>query len=176
MLEYILGFIIGFILVIAFFNFFNNKFQLLLIKFEKAEEDIKLYLDKKNELLLRAKPIIMKELKDEDILPNITELEENYNSFEVHNSLKKNYNDLFKIMDENDKLFKSDTLVDILEDLNTNEENIIGAIKFYNDTVVEYNQLIVAFPSNIISLFRKYKKREFYSNEKREIFEILNNK
>ena len=64
----------------------------------------------------------------------------------------------------------------ILEDLNDNEEDIVGAIKFYNDSVVEFNQLVVSFPSNVIALVKRYKKLEFYNNEKREIFEILNQK
>ena len=75
-----------------------------------------------------------------------------------------------------EKLLKSDNITSILEELNTNEENIVGAIKFYNDTVVEFNQLILSFPSNIIALIKRYKKKEFYRNEKREIFEVLNTK
>ena len=71
-------------------------------------------------------------------------------------------------------MFKSESLVSILEDLNDNEEDIVGAIKFYNDTVVEFNQLIMSFPSSIIAFFRRFKKKEFYNNEKREIYEILN--
>ena len=81
---------------------------------------------------------------------------------------------MFKILDENEKLMKSESLLSILEQLNTNEENIVGAIKFYNDTVVEFNRLVVSFPSNILAFFKRYTKLEFYNNEKREIFEILN--
>jgi hypothetical protein len=60
---------------------------------------------------------------------------------------------LFKVLDENEKLLKSETLLSILEELNDNEEDIIGAIKFYNDTVVDFNELVVSFPANIIALF-----------------------
>ena len=49
-------------------------------------------------------------------------------------------------------------------------------IKFYNDTVVDFNQLILSFPSSIIAFIKRYKKKEFYSNEKREIEDILNTK
>ena len=83
---------------------------------------------------------------------------------------------MFKTLDDNEKLLKSETLVKILEDLNDNEENIIGAIKYYNDTVVELNRLVVSFPSSTIAFFSRCKEKEFYNNEKREIFEILNNK
>ena len=175
-----LGIILGIIVVIVFLAFlvvvFNNKFNLTNIKIDKANEDIDLYLQKKKELLERTRPIVKKELKTKEFMNDLDENHEDYDSFKNHILLKKCYNELFKILDENEKLLKSKTLVKILENLNENEENIVGAIKFYNDTVVEYNRLVVSFPSKIIAIFKGYKKLEFYNNEKREIFEILNNK
>ena len=176
MLEIILGVVAGISFILLIATIINNKFQLAVIKIEKAEEDIDIYLEKKRELLDRTRPIITKELKEEDFL---TELDQNFaeiSNFAENDILKKSYNDLFKTIDENDKLLKSDALSTILSSLNDNEENIVGAIKFYNDTVVEYNKLIVSFPSNIIGFFKRYKKKEFYNNEKREMFEILNEK
>lgn len=154
----------------------SNKFQLTIIKIDKAEEDINIYLDKKKELLNRTVPIIKKELKTKEFLENLNDYNEELNNFEKHNLLKNIYNELFKTLDEHEKLLKSDSLVKILEELNDNEEDIIGAIKYYNDSVVEFNQLVVSFPSKLIAIFKKYKKLEFYNNEKREIFEILNQK
>ena len=168
------------IVVISFlgfvFSIINNKYQLTVIKIDKAEEDIDIYLDKKKGLLERTIPIIKKELKVKEFLKDIEKNNEELNNFDKHNLLKRLYNELFKIIDENEKLLKSDSLMKILEELNDNEEDIIGAIKYYNDSVVEFNQLVVSFPSNIIALFKRYKKLEFYNNEKREIFEILNQK
>ena len=176
MWEIIVGIIvaISFILLIA--TIINNRFQLALIKIEKAEEDIDIYLEKKREFLDRTRPIISKEIKDDNFLPELNLDFNVVSNFEENDILKKCYNDLFKTIDENDKLLKSDSLVSIIHNLNENEENIVGAIRFYNDTVVEYNKLVVSFPSNIISLFKRYKKKAFYNNEKREIFEILNEK
>ena len=176
MIETVLGVVVVLSLFLGIFVIFNNKFQLAIIKIEKAEEDIDIYLQKKHELLNRTRPIIKKELKKNDFLPELDESYEDKNNITIHNILKNSYNELFKIIDENEKLLKSDTLVSILESLNNNEENIVGAIKFYNDTVVEYNQLVVSFPSKIISFIKRYKKRDFYNNEKREMFEILNQK
>ena len=42
----------------------NNKFQLTIIKIDKAEEDIDIYLDKKKELLDRTIPIIKERIKN----------------------------------------------------------------------------------------------------------------
>ena len=101
-------------------------------------------------------------------------LEKGFNHFELHNFLKNSYNELFKTIDDNEKLLKSETLIKIIDELNDNEEDIIGAVKFYNDTVVDYNKLVTSFPSNLVAFVARYKKKDFYSNEKREIFQILN--
>ena len=176
MLETILCVIVGISFILLVATIINNKFQLAIIKIEKAEEDIDIYLENKKDLLERTRPIITKELKLDEYLP---ELDKNFSSisnFEENDILKKAYNDLFKTIDENDKLLKSEALSMIVKNLNDNEENIVGAIKFYNNTVVEYNQLIVSFPSNIVGFFKRYRRKEFYNNEKREMFEILNEK
>lgn len=176
MIEAILGGIVLISILLIIFVIYNNKFQLAIIKIDKAEEDIDLYLEKKQELLKRTRPIIKKELKLDEFLEHIENSYEDISNFEKHNSLKMAYNELFKMLDENEKLLKSESLISILEDLNNNEENIIGAIKFYNDTVVDFNQLVVSFPAVVIAFFKRYKRLEFYNNEKREIFEILNDK
>ena len=158
------------------FVLINNKFQLTIIKIDKAEEDIDIYLENKKTLLGRTIPVVKKALKIKEFIPELETCNDELNNFEKHNLLKNIYNELFKTIDENEKLLKSDSLVKILEELNDNEEDIVGAIKFYNDSVVEFNKLVVSFPSNLIALIKRYKKLEFYNNEKREIFEILNQK
>ena len=85
-------------------------------------------------------------------------------------------NELFKTLDNHEKLLKSNTLVKLLDSLNDNEEDVIGSIKFYNDTVVTFNQLVVSFPSSMVAILSRYRTLEFYNNERREIYEILNNK
>ncbi len=177
MIEYILGIIviIGIISILIVIG--NNKINFIQIKIEKANEDISLYLDKKYELLERTRPIVKKELKVEEFLEELVTYESfKEDSFDSHNLLKSSYNELFKTLDNNEKLLKSDSLSKILKELTDNEENIVGAIKFYNDTVVDYNKFVVSFPSKIIALFKRCKKLDFYNNEKREKFGILNEK
>lgn len=166
--------IVSVILLIG--TIFNNKYKLAIIKIDKAEEDINIYLEKKEDLLDRTRPIVKKELKLDSFLEKIDNKSDAMNNFQKNELLKNAYNELFKTLDENEKLLKSDSLNSILNSLNENEEQIVGAIKFYNDTVVDFNQLIISFPTNIIALFKGYKKKEFYNNEKREMFEILNEK
>lgn len=176
MLEIIMLIIVIITLLLLIIVINNNKFQFSIIKIDKAEEDISIYLDKKKELLNRARPIILKELKLDTFLENLDDNLDEMNNFQEYELLKNDYNKFFKTLDENEKLLKSENLLSILEDLNDNEEDIVGAIKFYNDTVVEFNKLLVTFPSNIIGFFKRYKRKDFYNDEKREIFEILNDR
>ena len=176
MYEIILGIIVIISFLLFIFAIIDNRFKLTLIKIDKACEDIAIYLDKKKDLLSRTRPIVKKELKVDEFLEKLEESFENYNNFDLYDTLKAIYNEFFKTLDENEKLLKSDTLTAILDELNGNEENIIGSVKFYNDAVVEYNKYIVSFPSNIVAFIKRYKKMNFYSNEKREIFNILNTK
>ena len=71
MLEIIIGIIVVVSFLLFIFVIIHNKFQLAIIKIDKAEEDISLYLQKKEDLLNRAKPIITKELKNEELLPEL---------------------------------------------------------------------------------------------------------
>ena len=63
---------------------------------------------------------------------------------------------------------------ELSEELRNTENKISFSRQFYNDTVTTYNTKLEVFPSNIIAFFRRFKKKEFYNNEKREIYEILN--
>lgn len=163
-------------LFVTIFIISNNNFRLAKMKLDKADEDIKIYLNKKYELLERTKPIIMKELKLDSFLDNLEKFDKDDANMNSNNLLKSCYNELFKVLDDHEKLFKSNALVQVLDELNDNEENVIGSIKYYNDNVVTYNHLVLSFPSNIIALFTGNKKLDFYNNEKREMFEILNKK
>ena len=170
------GCLVVFCILFLVISLLNNKFMLAIVKIAKAEEDIDMYLIKKKDLLDRSKNIVEKELKITDFLTEINVNFDEINNYEENDILRKAYNDLFKKIDDNDKLLKSDALKKILEDLDDNEEDIVGAIKFYNDTVVDYNQLIISFPSCIVAFFKRYHKKEFYHNEKREMYEILNDR
>lgn len=170
--------VIAVIVVIAFISLiitiYNNKFNFAIIKINEAESNLDILLFRKLELLERTIPIIKKELKLEEFLENLSDVKDaNLNHFQLNDVLKKAYSDLFKTLDENEKLFKSEALNRILREINDNEEAIIGSIKFYNDNVVIFNQLVSSFPSKIIAIFRRYKRKDFYNDENREMYEIL---
>lgn len=177
MLYAILGIICVISIVLLFITIFYNKFRFAIIKIEEAENNIDILFEKKIQLLERTRPIIKKELKLKEFLEDIEFLHETQiNHFEMNNSLKNLHNELNKILDEHEKLYKSESLTSIIEEINSNEEAILGSTKFYNDNVVIFNQLVSGFPSSLVGIFWGYKKKEFYNNEKKEMYEILNEK
>lgn len=169
--------IIGLITFIAFILLviviYYNKFQFSIIKIEEAENNSDIFLNKKYELIKRVAPIIRKELKKKTLLSEIDKDIESLNHFELNDKLSKIDNDLFKILDENEKLLKSNKIISIMDEFNDNEDDLVASIRFYNDTVVDFNKLIVSFPSNLIRVIFRYKRKEFYNHEKRQMYEIL---
>lgn len=166
MLELFIGIVVIISTLLIAYVLLKNKFQLSIIKIDKAEEEIAMYMQTKEDLLNRARTVISKELKGKKVLEELDSIPVDSSNIKVHALLKKIYNDFFKIIDENEKLLKSKALLDIIDELDSNEENIVGSIKFYNDTVVDYNQLVMSFPSNGVAFLNRYKRKEFYNNEK----------
>lgn len=170
--------IIGIIVVISFISLLvvigRNKIIFSKIKIDEAESNIDVYLNKKKDLLDRARPILKKELKIDDILINIDEIDKNnYNHFKTNILLHNTYLELLGIIDDNEKLLKSKTIVGILDELENNEEDRIGCIKFYNDSVSTYNNLVSGFPTNLIAFFSRNKKIDYYSDDEKEMYQIL---
>ena len=96
MIEIIIGVILVIIIIFAFFSVINNKYKLAIIKFEKAEEEIDIYLEKKHDLISRSKDIISKEVKKEEFFIDLDDTYEHLNHFEKYELLKKLYNEFFK--------------------------------------------------------------------------------
>ena len=114
--------IVGSITIIAFilliFAIYYNKFQFIIIKIDGAEENADILLKKKKELIERCIPIIKDELKLKEFIPEINDINEEMNHFEMNEKLTECYHKLFQKLDDNDKLYKSEKLVSILEELN----------------------------------------------------------
>ena len=92
---------------ISVFIFYHNKFNFAIIKLDKAEEDINMYLNKKFELLDRTRPIVKKELKVDEFMVNLDNYNPDSSNIDNHNLLKSCYNELFKVLDDHEKLLKS---------------------------------------------------------------------
>lgn len=174
MIEIILGGMVILGIILLFVVIIHNKFQLAIIKIEEAENNIDMLLHKKLDLLGRTSPIIKKELKLDNFLDDLVEKSsDNVNLFELNSLLQDSYNTFLRTLDDNEKLFKSDALATIIDDIGENEIDLVAAIKYYNDGVVGFNKLVSSFPSCCFAFLRGYKKKDFYKDEEKEISDIL---
>lgn len=177
MFEIILSIIVVISLITLIIIIYHNKYRSVIVKIDEAENNIDILLDTKLDLLKKCITPIRRSLKDKTYMEDLENFSKvDMSSLELHNYLRKNYNKLFKTLDENEKLYKRKALTSVIDELNENEISLSASIKFYNDNVSINNKLVSTFPSNIIRFFFGYKLRDFYDNEKREIFEILKEK
>ncbi len=176
--------IVGIIVVISILLIleitFYNKFQVARIRISEAENNIDILLQKKLVLLERVIKVIEEanpKYKEDQILINVIKLKnKKVNNFELNKELDKALAEYKGLMDLDSKLGSIDSLTSINYDLTNVDNDLIAAKKFYNHTIVSYNKLIQCFPSNIVGSFFRYRRKEFYSEEREEVFEILKKK
>lgn len=175
MLIYIiLGIVIVFLAIVFCIYVINyNKFQVSIIKISEAEENIGLLLKEKYQILLKIDSLMKQKNKD-NAFDEINKLSiDEMNKFDLSKELSKYDKNVFEIIDYNKDIEFVDEECKVFDEFENNNVECMAAEKYYNDNVVIFNRLVNCFPSNIIAKFKKYKNKDFYSNEKEEIFEIL---
>jgi len=161
---------------------FYNKFQLLKIKISEALNNMDILFEKKFNLLERCTNIIKennKKYKEELILDNLVKIKnQKIDRFDLNRELTIALRDYYALLDLDTKLANIDSLKNINEDLVDIDNDLNASKKYYNDNIVMYNNLVKSFPSNIVAKIFKYKKEDFFKEEKIETLEILkdNNK
>lgn len=152
----------------------KSRFNFLDIKLDEASSNISLYLLKKETTLNNIIKLLADEGEGTEDFIDFNEMVQNEeDSFKLHSILGKYHSRLTKLLFDNDKLAKNDDIIKNLIRLKNNEEDLIGSIKFYNDTVVDYNGLIKSFPHKIYAHIHGLNNKNFYSNEKEQLFDIL---
>lgn len=152
---------------------YYNKFQIAVIKISEAEENISMLLNKKLDLLVRINNFIEAKQEEKKLVGIEKVASKNLNNFELNTELDKYNKKVIEITDYNKDITFEENELSVIEELSQINLECIAAEKYYNDNVVVYNELIKCFPSNIVGNICKYRIKEFYSNEKEEIFEIL---
>ena len=173
-LYIILGVLVVFITICVSLYVINyNRFQVTIIKISEAEENITTLLKSKYELLVKIGKFVKKKTKETtyDELDNIKVDE--LNTFELNSELSKYDKNITELVDFTKDIKFENKELKVFDELSSVNNDLVAAIKYYNDNVVVFNNLEACFPSNIIAKIKKYKHKEFYSNEKEEIFEIL---
>lgn len=176
--------VFGIVVLILLFTIlevvFYNNFQIAIIRISEAENNIDILLQKKLVLLERVIKVIEEsdeKYKEEQVLINVIKLKNRkVNNFELNRELDKALAEYKGLIDLDSKLGEIESLMNINYDLTDVDNDLIAAKKYYNDTIISYNKLIRCFPSNIVGSLCRYKRKEFHSEEREEVYEILKKK
>jgi len=157
-----------------------NKFQILKTKVSEAFNNMDILFEKKANLLERAVNIIKEnneQYKEEIMLDNLTKIKnQTISRFELNHELMLGFRDYKALLDLDKNLANLEALKTINEELINIDNDLNASKKYYNDNIVVYNSLVKCFPSNIVGKIFKYKKLEFFQEEKIETLEILKEK
>ena len=160
-------------IVFALFVIAKNKFQVSIIKINEAEENVGLLLKEKYENLVEVGKLIKKKTKENAFEELDTIDIDNINNFELNTELHKYDNTILELVEFNKDINFTEKENETIDKLNNTNVECVAVMKYYNDNVTIYNELLNNFPANIIAKLKGYKEKKLYTNEKEEIFEIL---
>ena len=87
---------------------------------------------------------------------------------EASNQVTSALNKLFALSEAYPDLKANENFMSLQQDLKETEDKLSYARSFYNDTVLNYNNLREQFPSNIIAKLFNFGKIEFFKTEDKE--------
>lgn len=87
---------------------------------------------------------------------------------EASNQITGALNKLFALSEAYPDLKANENFMSLQKDLKETEDKLSYARSFYNDTVLNYNNLREQFPSNIIAKLFNFGKIEFFKTEDKE--------
>lgn len=167
--------IIGIVFIILINQY--NKFQWSITLIQKGETSIMTALEKKYNILLRYLDFLRG--NNVDIPDNEYEEYKLLNTKQpvekLNKKINKMHNLINKYMDNNEKLLKNETIININKELMDVDININGGKKYYNDNLTMYNHLCNSFPSIVIAKIKRYKEKEYLDEETKEELKILEN-
>ena len=89
-------------------------------------------------------------------------------SAEAEGMLQGAMKQLFALAESYPELKANENFKTMQEDLKDTEDKISYARSFYNDTVLQYNNIVEMFPSNIVASMFKFTKYEFFKIDEKE--------
>lgn len=162
-----------FIIIFSIFLISKNKFQVLLVKINEADDNIDSLLRKKHEILLNIGNFIKDKTK-EKTFDSLLDIDvDSIDSFELSDQLARFDQKVIEFMDYNKDInFDEEELNDFESFTDINIE-CLATQKYYNDNVDIFNKLLGEFPMNMYAKIKRFKEKETYLDEKEEVFEIL---
>ena len=158
-------FIIICIILIWIINTYN-KFQSLIIRINQSEASIDTTLRKRFDLLNKTIGIIEENTKEKNVLEIINKLRsKKLTNFELDRQLYDAINEYSRYKEKYNELKNNTDFLKIDIGINETEAEIVALRKYYNDIITDYNKLTKTFPSNLIGILCKYKKKTYFDGK-----------
>ena len=165
-------FILLFFIVILFglFIFINiiyNRFQDYIIKINEVDGKIDEALRNKYDIILKLNNIIKEKIKtNKELVDDLEDLKKkDKSSFEIHRILVEKFNKIDYVKKQYKELNKSEDVNKMFYDINDIDESLNAYIKFYNENITKYNELVKKFPYLLMATILKYKEKPYFDNK-----------
>ncbi len=167
MLEYIIGAIVG--LLIVYIIFTLNKLIRANNKVKEAFSTMDVYLKKRWDLI----PNLVNTTKayakyESETLEGIVKERSNYAKLSMTDKLSSNeeitsnLNKLFALAEDYPELKANENFLDLSKQLTAVEDEIAHSRKYYNASVREFNNRVEMIPSNIIAAIFGFKSKKMF--------------
>lgn len=145
-----------------------NKIQNVILNINEAEKEIDETLRNKFDIITNTIELIKNEKNIDDLLCIKDEKDKNLSSFEFSRLLKEYEIRIVNLKDKIRKLTKNEVFIENINNFKKINIKIDSQIRYFDDNILIYNNLVKKFPTNIISIVFKHKKKQFFDNKNLE--------
>ena len=168
-MEIILSIVYGIVIlciILIWFVATYNKLHEYTIRINEAETNIDSTLRKRFDLLSKSIGIIKANTEKTEVLESIANIRsKKITNFELDRKIYEAINEITSIKEECKNLKKIESFMKVELDINETEAEMVASRKYYNDTITDYNKMVKTFPSNIVALISRYKKRPYFDRK-----------
>ena len=156
----------------------KQSYQILEIRMEEAIKNIEYFLEKKEENLEKAIPLIKESNKrkygKKEILENLIKNKNiKQNLYEKDKNLSNDLKEFKLLLEDDEKLLKNKEISEIYFESIEIENDLNASKKYFNKIVTKCDNEFKKFPKNILKNILKYKKEEKFTIKKEQTLEIL---
>jgi len=163
----ILGLVV--LLVIVLISYFN-RFAVLENRIENSFSQIDVQLKKRADLIPNLMGSVKGYMKHEKgIMDSVTEARKALvgakdvnKKLKADNALESALGRLFAIAENYPQLKANETFVQLQEELSAIEDKVAYSRQYYNDSILEYDNLFSTFPGNIFAKLYGKKQKEYF--------------